>query len=175
MITVPVVQHKGSRAYDYENDKGIGRCSPAPSTRWGCRMRKPLSYALATAALILTPQNTSRAATPPAYLKCEAYVGEGQILEGLCRVSTLRKNRVMVEEFSDQTKSRSGYVFLFTPNKEIDTVHWNGEANKRNPTEILGRAQFFDNCWRSIAKSEVPFSICLIPPTFYKNAPPLPF
>ena len=131
--------------------------------------------AFAAAAVLVAGACASRAATPPAFLKCEAYVGEGQILDGLCRVRTLPKNRVMVEEYSDQTRSRAGYVFLFVPNSEIDTVFWNGEKNMRDPHAKLGKSQFFDNCWRSVAHSEIPFSICLIPPKLYNQKPALPF
>lgn len=131
--------------------------------------------AAALVAALATPAAASRAATPPAYLKCEAYVGEGQILEGLCRIRTLARNRVMVEEFSDETKSRSGYVFLFVPHRELDSVFWNPNRDRRDPRSKLGTGQFFDNCWRSVAHSEIPFSICLIVPKLYEKAPTLPF
>lgn len=115
----------------------------------------------------------ARSATPPAYLRCEAYVGESQILDGLCRIRTLSRNRVMVEEFSDETKSRSGYVFLFIPNHERDTVLWNGEPNRKDPHRVLGVSQFLHTCWQSVAQSETPFSICLIMPTrFGKDGAP---
>ena len=104
------------------------------------------------------------AATPPAYLKCEAYVGEGQIMEGLCRVTTMSNNRVMVEEFSDASNSKARYVFLFSPQKEIESVKWNGERNNKYPNIYLGNAKFSDLCWSSIQSSQIPFSICLFLP-----------
>lgn len=127
------------------------------------------------AVTLLSAAPAAGAATPPAYLKCEAYVGEGQVLDGLCRVSTLSGNRVMVEAFSDETRSRSGLVFLFVPHGDRDTVLWNGEPNRRDPRQRLGVAQFFDTCWRSVAHSEIPFSVCLIVPTRFNHDAPLPF
>lgn len=119
-----------------------------------------------SSALAESGKRTQAGSHPPAYLSCSLYVGESELLESICRVTTLSGGRMLIED-----DKRVGYRLLIKPIKYKDKIFWNQEPNGKKPTRLLGVAQWIDNCWRSVQRSDPAFFLCLIPPRVEPQAP----
>lgn len=94
---------------------------------------------------------------PPAHLHCSLKVGESSLLEGPCRVTTLKGSRMLIE---GQGKAR--ITLLAVPENERDRIFWNEGNHGKSPKKLLGIGQWLDNCWRSVSDSSPTFYLCLI-------------
>jgi len=94
---------------------------------------------------------------PPAHLHCSLKVGESSLLEGPCRVTTLKGSRILIE---DQGKAR--ITLLAVPENERDRIFWNEGMRGHAPERLLGVGQWIDNCWRSVPSESDDFYLCLI-------------
>ena len=120
-------------------------------------------YASAIALFLLIIDGPPAAATdqdesrPPAHLHCSLKVGKSSLLEGPCRVTTLKGSRILIE---DEGKAR--ITLLAVPENERDRIFWNEGMRGHAPERLLGVGQWIDNCWRSVPSESDDFYLCLI-------------
>ncbi|MEY4160757.1 MAG: hypothetical protein RLZZ136_1378 [Pseudomonadota bacterium] len=103
-------------------------------------------------------------APSPPLMECTLFAGEGQLLDGHCRVLTLPNGHILIKE-----EASPSFIFLVKPNRKRDEVFWNGAGRSNKTLTKLGAAFGIENCWMSVPKSEVHFSLCLTPPRLYQG------
>ena len=123
-----------------------------------------LSVAVIAATSLATAPSKAEAGDAPAppLMNCTLFAGEGQLLDGQCRVVTLPNGYVLVKE-----EAQPSFIFLIKPNRKRDEVLWNGADRRDKNLSNLGWAFGIENCWMSVPKSEIHFSLCLMPPKVY--------
>ena len=99
------------------------------------------------------------AETPSATIPCELYAGESQLVDGACKITNLPGHEIRIEEVGGK-----GHVMLVKPEGYHDRIFWNGEPPEGEPKTLLGVSQWLHTCWRSLPQTEVPFTLCLMPP-----------
>jgi hypothetical protein len=100
---------------------------------------------------------------PPA-MECTFFVGEGQLLDGHCKVLTLSNGDILIKE-----NTAPGFIFMIKPNRKHDQVLWNESDKTQNGLAKLGVAHASKNCWMSVPHSEIPFSLCLTPRRIHQD------
>lgn len=120
-----------------------------------------LSTLLAAPAASST--NTEEASAPP-LMECAFFAGESQLLDGQCRVVNLPNGHILINE-----EARPGFIFIVRPNRKRDEVLWNGSDRRQKTLSRLGSAYGIENCWMSVPKSEIHFSLCLTPLRVYQG------
>lgn len=134
-----------------------------PEKSWVKALHRASRYASTVVSLLLVINTPPAAATdqdqtrPPAHLHCSVKVGESSVLEGPCRLTTLKDSRILIED-----EGEAGITLLAIPENERDRIFWNEGNRGRAPKKLLGVGQWFDNCWRSVINSNQPFYVCLI-------------
>ncbi len=99
------------------------------------------------------------AGAAPATIPCELYAGESQLVDGACKITNLPDHQIRIEEVGGK-----GHVILVKPEGYHDRLFWNGEPPEGEPKTLLGVSQWLHTCWRSLPQTEVPFTLCLMPP-----------
>ena len=115
------------------------------------------------AAPALSSTNTEEAPSPP-LMECTLFAGEGQLLDGHCYVLTLPNGHILINE-----AAKPSFIFIVKPNRKQDQVFWNGSDRSQKTLTKLGSAYGIENCWMSVPKSEIHFSLCLTPPRVYQG------
>lgn len=103
-------------------------------------------------------------APSPPLMACTLFAGEGQLLDGQCRVLTLPNGHILIKE-----EAIPNYIFIVKPNRKQDQVFWNGSDRSQKSLTKLGSAHGIENCWMSVPKDEIQFSLCLTPPRVYQG------
>jgi len=114
-----------------------------------------------TLALLVCPALEAEAAgstRPPAFVPCELYAGESQLVDSTCKVTNLTGGQIRIEEVGGK-----GHIMRVKPEGYYDRLFWNGEPPEGEPKTLLGVSQWLHTCWRSLPQTEVPFTLCLIP------------
>ena len=126
-------------------------------------MLTPAVLAASHLAALLSAAKAEETPSSP-LMYCTFFAGEGQLLDGQCRVLMLPNGHILIKE-----DARPGYIFIVKPNRKQDQIFWNGSDRSQKTLTKLGSASGIEHCWMSLPKSEIHFSLCLTPPRVYQG------